>query len=149
MKVVKKKHPFDWWRYIELSFTTPRWRRLCRSQQTNPEAGLQKSFDILQSWADPRSCSLQQTCNEYLYLNINKCEPEHGSSRTRAHLSWRTGEHLSGEPENISMFSTCSELTPRAPIPDGRMDRFMHPWCQPTLYIFELTLPWGYISFMF
>ena len=25
------------------------------------------------------------------------------------------------------MFSTCSELTPRAPIPDGRMERFMHP----------------------
>ena len=28
------------------------------------------------------------------------------------------------------MFSTCSELTPRAPIPDGRMERFMHPWPQ-------------------
>ena len=25
------------------------------------------------------------------------------------------------------MFSTCFELTPRAPIPDGRMERFMHP----------------------
>ena len=42
-------------------------------------------------------------------------------------LSWRTGEHLSGEPENISMFSTCSELTPRAPIPNGRMERIMLP----------------------
>ena len=28
------------------------------------------------------------------------------------------------------MFSTCSELTPRAPIPDGRMERFMHPWSE-------------------
>ena len=56
-------------------------------------------------------------------------EPEHDSPRTRAHLSWRTGVHLSGEPENISMFSTCSELTPLAPIPDGRMERIMHP-CQ-------------------
>ena len=28
------------------------------------------------------------------------------------------------------MFSTCSELTPRAPIPDGRMAQFMQPWCQ-------------------
>ena len=36
-------------------------------------------------------------------------EPEHGSPRTGAR------------------FSTCSELTPRAPIPDGRMERFMHP----------------------
>ena len=27
----------------------------------------------------------------------------------------------------FSMFSMCSELTPRAPIPDGRMERFMHP----------------------
>ena len=53
-------------------------------------------------------------------------EPEHSSPRTRAHLSWRTGEHCSGEPENISMFSTCSKLTPRAPIPDGRMERFIH-----------------------
>ena len=26
------------------------------------------------------------------------------------------------------MFSTCSELTPRAPIPDGRMERIMQPW---------------------
>ena len=25
------------------------------------------------------------------------------------------------------MFSTCYELAPRAPIPDGRMERFMHP----------------------
>ena len=55
-------------------------------------------------------------------------KPEHGSPGTRAHLSWRTGEHLSGEPENISMFSTCSELFPRAPIPDGRMERIMQPW---------------------
>ena len=29
------------------------------------------------------------------------------------------------------MFSTCSELTPRAPSPAGRLERFMHPhnWC--------------------
>ena len=30
--------------------------------------------------------------------------------------------------ENISMFSTCSKLTPRAPIPDGRMAQIMQPW---------------------
>ena len=47
--------------------------------------------------------SLKQTCNEYLYLNINKCKLA-----------------LLGEQENIPMLSTCSELTPRAPIPDGR-----------------------------
>ena len=29
--------------------------------------------------------------------------------------------------ENISMFSRCSELTPRAPIPDGRMAQIMQP----------------------
>ena len=28
------------------------------------------------------------------------------------------------------MFSTCSELSPHAPIPDGRMERFMHPVCK-------------------
>ena len=37
--------------------------------------------------------SLKQTCNEYLYLNINKCK-----------LAFL------GEQENISMFSTCSKL---------------------------------------
>ena len=26
------------------------------------------------------------------------------------------------------MLSTCSELTPRAPIPDGRMAQIMQPW---------------------
>ena len=26
------------------------------------------------------------------------------------------------------MFSTCSELSPRAPIPDGRMAQIMQPW---------------------
>ena len=46
--------------------------------------------------------SLKQTCNEYLYLNVNNIqEPEHGSLRIRAHLKV-------GEQENISMFSTCS-----------------------------------------
>ena len=29
-----------------------------------------------------------------------------------------------------SMFSTCSELTPRAPSPAGRLERFMHPCIQ-------------------
>ena len=43
--------------------------------------------------------SLKQTCNAYLY--------------------WRTG--------NISMLSTCSELTPHAPISDGRMERTIQP----------------------
>ena len=57
-------------------------------------------------------------------------KPEHGSLRIRAHLSWRTG--------NISMFSTCSELTPRAPIPDGRMERIMQP-C-PWVYVMEIEI---------
>ena len=28
------------------------------------------------------------------------------------------------------MFSTCSDLTPRATIPDGRMAQFMQPWIE-------------------
>ena len=32
-----------------------------------------------------------------------------------------------GEQENISMFSMCSKLTPRAPIPDSRIAQFMQP----------------------
>ena len=35
------------------------------------------------------------------------------------------------------MFSTCSELTPRAPIPDGRMAQFMQP-C-PLSGVLEVT----------
>ena len=35
--------------------------------------------------------------------------------------------------ENISMFSTCSELTPSAPIPDGRMEQIMQPCGQPLI----------------
>ena len=35
------------------------------------------------------------------------------------------------------MFSTCSELTPRAPIPDGRMAQFM----QPCLTLISATSP--------
>ena len=46
-------------------------------------------------------------------------------TRNAVHKSvWRKKD--CGEQENISMFSTCSELTPRAPIPDGRMERIMH-----------------------
>ena len=35
--------------------------------------------------------------------------------------------------KNISMFFTCSELTPSAPIPDGRMEQIMQPCGQPLL----------------
>ena len=55
--------------------------------------------------------SLKQICNEYLIkFSENPSAPK---------LENR---------ENISMFSTCSELTPRAPIPDGRMEQIMQPW---------------------
>ena len=38
------------------------------------------------------------------------------------------------------MFSTCSELTPRAPIPDGRMAQFMQPCLLSTFFHREMTL---------
>ena len=54
--------------------------------------------------------SLKQICNEYLIkFSENLCAPK---------LENR---------ENISMFSTCYELIPRAPIPDGRMEQIMQP----------------------
>ena len=37
------------------------------------------------------------------------------------------------------MFSTCSELTPRAPIPDGRMERIMQPCGKDD----EVCMDWG------
>ena len=37
------------------------------------------------------------------------------------------------------MFSTCSKLTPRAPIPDGRMEQIMQPW----LKYFKLAHLWS------
>ena len=44
------------------------------------------------------------------------------------------------------MFSTCSELTPRAPILDGRIERFMHP--SPTLILFSVILSLSYLSYI-
>ena len=41
---------------------------------------------------------------------------------------WESERTYAGEQENISMFSTCSQLSPRAPIQDGRMERIMQPW---------------------
>ena len=55
------------------------------------------------------------------------------------------------------MFSMCSELTPRAPIPDTRIPQLMQPWyqiqtqntnvrsvrynsCAPRLFLHEITL---------
>ena len=51
-------------------------------------------------------------------------------SKNRSTVLWesertKVGEHVLHVP--CSMFSTCSELTPRAPIPDGRMERIMQP----------------------
>ena len=43
---------------------------------------------------------------------------------------WESERTWVGEQENISLFSRCSELTPRAPIPDGRMEQIMQPCVQ-------------------
>ena len=37
------------------------------------------------------------------------------------------------------MFSMCSELTPRAPIPDTRIPQLMQPWHQRSVIHFEST----------
>ena len=42
------------------------------------------------------------------------------------------------------MISTCSELTPRAPIPDGRMERVVQPWC--VLYYQLMKLSTQYLQ---
>ena len=50
------------------------------------------------------------------------------------------------------MFSTCSELTLRAPIPDGSMERIMQPWSTAFLLyvnILELAIhfaQWQHLS---
>ena len=46
----------------------------------------------------------------------------------RSTVLWESDRTLVGEQENISMFSTWSEFTPRAPILDGRMEQIMQPW---------------------
>ena len=46
-----------------------------------------------------------------------------------------------GEQENISMFSTCLKLTPRAPIPDGRMEQIMQP-CHGVIALCKLPTFW-------
>ena len=91
--------------------------------------------------------------------NRRASQLEHSSPRTRARFSenrsavLREPEHTqAGELEHISMFSifyafsmfsTCSELTPRAPIPDGRMERFMHPWISMSIPIFNIL--WSHL----
>ena len=65
------------------------------------------------------------------------------SLRIRAHLNWRTGKHLHVLLV-LRTYSTCSELTPHARIPDTRMPQFMQPclfvwhekWALP--YIIEM-----------
>ena len=49
-------------------------------------------------------------------------EPEHSSLRIRAHLSWMLENRKHLHVLNVL------ELTPRAPIPDGRMEQIMQPW---------------------
>jgi len=41
---------------------------------------------------------------------------------------WESERTYVGKQENISMFSMCSEVTPRAPIPDGRVEQIMQLW---------------------
>ena len=36
------------------------------------------------------------------------------------------------------MFSMCSELTPRAPIPDTRIPQLMQPWQHPSRTLVQL-----------
>ena len=81
-----------------------------------------------------KGCSwlpFKQTCNEYLYLNIIEMNatvlwgPEHGSPRTRSRFS--ESQTRAQFSENISTFSMCSELTPRAPVPDNRTPQLMQP----------------------
>ena len=47
------------------------------------------------------------------------------------------------------MFSTFSELTPRAPIPDGRMAQFMQPWYLQLCILHICKLTCGLLQHMF
>ena len=53
--------------------------------------------------------------------------------------------------EQEKRFPTCSELTPHAPIPDGRMEQIMQPWslskCLPLSLTHSLT-PWPLVDLM-
>ena len=57
----------------------------------------------------------------WLPLNKHAMNIWLSSLKIRAHLSWRTGK--------LSMFSMCSELTPRAHVRDNRIPQLMQP-CQ-------------------
>ena len=69
-------------------------------KQYMQQTGLQKSCGVLQSWADPGSCSPRAYVMIFLTVAINAV------SRVIS----------VGEPENISMFSMFSKLTPCSPI---------------------------------
>ena len=68
----------------------------------------------------------------WLPLNKHAMNIWLSSLRIRAHLSWRTG--------NISMFSMCSELTPRARIPDTMIPQFMQPWCWYFTFLYMMMM---------
>ena len=76
-------------------------------------------FRIVTRNAINKSVWRKKDCS-WLPLNIHAMNIWLSSLKIRAHLSWRTG--------NISMFSMCSKLTPRAPIPDTRIPQLMQPW---------------------
>ena len=116
--------------------------------------GLQKSFDVLQFWADPGSCSpsahviiifstvatnavnrvsggkrmflasLQQTCHEYLYLNKK--------SKLAFLLQKSSGDFwviwlMFSIFSMFSMLTMFSKLIPYSPIRDGRIQQFLQP----------------------
>ena len=116
--------------------------------------GLQKSFDVLQFWADPGSCSssayvmisstvtinavngvsggkklllasLQQTCNEYLYLNINKSKLAFLLQKSSGDfwVIWLMFSIFS----MFSMLTMFSKLIPYSSIRDGRIQQFLQP----------------------
>ena len=89
----------------------------------------------------------KQTCNEYLYLNINKCKLAFLLQKPFSDFGVICLIEACLVSENISTFSTCSELTPRAPVPDNRIPQLMQP-CHPekkkmTLFGSRTLWEWG------
>ena len=69
----------------------------------------------------------------WLPLNKHAMHIWLSSLRIIAHLSWRTEKHL----HVLHML----RITPRAPIPNGRMAQFMQPWVRFHFFVLLLAPP--------
>ena len=104
-----------------------------------PQPGVQKSFDVLPSWADPGSCAPSAYVMIFWTVATNAVNRVSGGgkklflasleNRRTSRLENRRTSQLENRRTSPYLPSfPCLPCSPRAPIRDGRMERPLHPW---------------------